>query len=75
MIQVLMSQRVSFFVEAWEMHFSSECRWEVALIGPFFLLSAVLSAQWWLLAPGQSPANKRLCGSFVSHVALTTALS
>lgn len=34
-----MSQRVSVFVEAWEMHFSSECRWEVALIGPSFLSS------------------------------------
>lgn len=33
MIQVLMSQRVSVFVGAWEMHFSRECRWEVALIG------------------------------------------
>lgn len=75
MIQVLMSQRFSAFVGAWEMHFTSECRWEVALIGLTFLLSAVISAPWWLLAPDQSPANKRLYGSFVSHVALTTALS
>lgn len=70
-----MSQGVSVFVEACEMHFSSECRWEVVLTGPSFLLSSVLSAPWWLWAPGQSPANKRLCGSFVSHVALATALS